>query len=315
MIYLEMAGRLGNQLFRYAFAKRIQELTGEELYIDFKRVYDKGPEKQGWSNSLRLFKTGEYQEVVGRKDIFYKNSSIMQKMVYFVYKIGNQILKKNKDKLQKYQLKMQPILNKYNLYFIELGFYNYDFKYLNKNKVKYICGCFESEKYFLAIKEQIWKEFEPTNGKQEKNKDLYRKIEETESVCITIRRGDFVTNEKNSKLYNICDLNYYYKAIEIIKNKVKKPVFFVFSDDMKWAKENIKGLNAEFYYEDGTDTVDEKLRLMYSCKHFIISNSTFSWWAQFLSRNPNKLVISPNIWYKSGLHSDLINDEWIKVEV
>ena len=108
MIYLEMAGRLGNQLFRYAFARRIQEITGEELYIDFKRVYQKGTEEQGWTNSLKLFKTAKYFEVNDKKkDLFFDNATIMQKIIYFLYKVGNQIFKNNKNKLIKYQLKIE----------------------------------------------------------------------------------------------------------------------------------------------------------------------------------------------------------------
>ena len=88
----------------------------------------------------------------------------------------------------------------------------------------------------------------------------------------------------------------------------------MFSDDIQWVKDNIKDLDIEMYYEDGNDTLDEKLRLMYSCKHFIISNSTFSWWAQFLSRNNEKIVISPDRWYKQDISATLINDEWIKIK-
>ncbi len=315
MIYLEMAGRLGNQLFRYAFAKRIQKITGEELYIDFKRVYSKGEEKDGWTNSLKLFNTQNYYEVNDRKDIFYKNASFMQKIIYTIYKVGNFYFKKDKAKLRRYQLKCQPLLNKYNLYFIEIGYYDYDFKYLKNNKVKYICGCFECDKYFIDIRDEILKEFQSNRPINENNKLLYEKMKSTESICISIRRGDFVTNEKNSKLYNICDLEYYNNAIKIIKEKIEKPVFFVFSDDINWARENIKIKNTEVYYETGNDTVDEKLRLMSNCKHFIISNSSFSWWAQFLSKNNDKVVISPSRWYKNDLKSDLINDNWIKVEV
>ena len=100
-----------------------------------------------------------------------------------------------------------------------------------------------------------------------------------------------------------------------MKEKIDNPVLFVFSDDIKWAKENIKFEGIQIFYEDGNDTVDEKLRMMYSCKHFIISNSTFSWWAQFLSRNQDKIVIAPSRWYKNDVHSDLINENWIKIEV
>lgn len=315
MIYLEMSGRLGNQLFRYSFARRIQEICGDEIIIDFKRVYNKGKKEHGWDNSLKLFKVKEYKEVVGKKEIFYKNTTIMQKIVYFFYKIGNKLLKNNKKKLMRYQLKMQPILNKYNLYFLEIGYYPYDFKYLKRTKLKYICGCFECDKFFKEIQDKLKEEIQPISSKNQKNKKLYDIIENSNSVCVTIRRGDFVSNEKNKKLYDICSIEYYKKAIDIIKHEVEDPIFIMFSDDIQWVKENIIVDNVKMYYESGNDNVDEKLRLMYSCKHFIISNSTFSWWAQFLSKNDDKIVISPSKWYNKDVESALINDEWIKIDV
>ena len=86
MIYLEMAGRLGNQMFRYAFAKRIQELSNKQLIIDFKRVYDSGNKNEGWDNSLKLFNTDNYKEVNGEKNkYFYKNASLFQLFLYFAF--------------------------------------------------------------------------------------------------------------------------------------------------------------------------------------------------------------------------------------
>lgn len=96
---------------------------------------------------------------------------------------------------------------------------------------------------------------------------------------------------------------------------VEDPVICFFSDDIKWVKTNIKIEGAKVYYESGEDPVWEKLRLMYSCKNFIISNSTFSWWAQYLSKNPNKIVISPNRWYNAPGPYPLILDSFITVEV
>lgn len=315
MIYVEMSGRLGNQLFRYSFARRLQELCGDEIIIDFKRVYEKGEESQGWKDNLKLFKVKQYETVVNRKDIFYQNATFSQKLIYAFYKIGNKILKKNRKRLMQYQLKMQPLLNKYNLFFMELGFYEYDFSHLKDKTLKYVCGCFESDKFFHDIQDKLWQEIEPIKPKEEKNKLLYDKIENTNSVCITIRRGDFVSNEKNKKLYDICSIEYYQKAINIMKEKIESPTFILFSDDIQWVKENIHIKDAPVYYEDGTDSLEEKLRLMYSCKHFIISNSTFSWWAQFLSRNQDKIVISPSKWYKEEISSALINDDWIKIDI
>lgn len=315
MIYLEMSGRLGNQLFRYSFAKRMAALCNEELIIDFKRVYEKGEKSDGWDNSLKLFNTKGYiEDNNSKRKNFFKNASIFQLILYVVFKIISKILSKNKNILKKFQLKMQPIMNRNNLYFLELGYYNYDFKYLKKNKVKYICGCFECSKYFNDIENTIKEEITP-KIKTNKNKELLDMINLTESVCISVRRGDFVTNEKNSKLYNICDVKYFELAIKKIASLLDSPNFFIFSDDVKWVKENINFFGHPVYSECGDDTLEEKLRLMSSCKNFIISNSTFSWWAQYLSKNENKIVISPNKWYANDLESDLLEDTWIKINV
>ncbi len=319
MIYLEMAGRLGNQMFRYSFARKLSIMSKKELIIDFDRVYKKDEYKEtaGWTNSLKLFKAKDffYEKNNSKKEYFYKNANLMQLIVYFYFRIMSRLLKKNKSKLRKFQLKMQPLLNKYNLFFLELGYYNYDLSHLNSTKVIYVCGCFECSKYFDDIKDTIKDDLTPTKEIEEKNKELIKKINDTNSVCVTVRRGDFVENKKNSDIYNICDRKYFDKAVDIMIKKLKNPTFFIFSDDVEWAKQNINFQGYPVFSEDGTDSVDEKIRLMSSCKHFVISNSTFSWWAQYLSKNDNKIVISPNIWYKNNISSDLIEDDWIKIDV
>ena len=129
---------------------------------------------------------------------------------------------------------------------------------------------------------------------------------------MSIRRGDFL-DPKYKKLHYVCDEKYFEKAITIIKTKVKNPVFIFFSDDIEWVKTNIKTYGIICYYESGKDEVFEKLRLMSMCKHFIISNSTFSWWAQYLCKNPYKIVISPRKWLNNNEESGLIDESWIKI--
>ena len=157
-------------------------------------------------------------------------------------------------------------------------------------------------------------EFTPKQPPRSENEALYNIINSTNSICVSIRRGDYLYDEFKSKFF-VCDKSYFDHAIKMANELISNPVFIFFSDDIEWVKENIK-IDAPSYYESGNDPVWEKLRLMYSCKHFIISNSTFSWWAQYLSRNTNnKIVISPDHWFnvKNAPLSPLIANEFIKI--
>ena len=140
---------------------------------------------------------------------------------------------------------------------------------------------------------------------------MYKYIENNESVCISIRRGDFLANEHKKDCF-ICDNNYFYKAISEIKKRLANPKFIVFSDDVEWCKNNMN-FPSDTRFEDGNDPLWEKMRLMYSCKNFIISNSTFSWWAQYLSRNDNKIVIAPKKWRNNNYVSDIYEKNWILI--
>ena len=126
------------------------------------------------------------------------------------------------------------------------------------------------------------------NEVSEKNKEIMDKMKSQNSVALHVRRGDYVPSE-----YILLTQNYYTQAIEYIKRNVKDPVFYIFSNDLKWSKENIK-IDAPHVYVDWTRKDYEDLQLMSNCKHFINANSSFSWWGSFLSRNKNKIIIGPD---------------------
>lgn len=305
-------GRLGNQMFQYATMRAIQEqcYKDEKINFNFSKVRKLGKKEDGFDNQLNLFSLN-YDKIEFDEKI---KINLIQKIIFLCYFISYKIIKifsnvsnyeKNKEKFEK---KLQKFYNKNGLYLYTYGYY--DFKKSN-NKNKLFVGYYESSKYFNCIKEKIIKEFTPKKERLEKNKKLYNIIENTNSVCISIRRGDFLSKEHKEDCF-VCDNQYFKNAIKEIARHVKNPKFIVFSDDIKWVKENMKFIN-NCEYEDGTDPVWEKLRLMYSCKHFIISNSTFSWWAQYLSRNNNKIVIAPKRWRNNSYNNDIYEEKWILI--
>jgi len=140
-----------------------------------------------------------------------------------------------------------------------------------------------------------------------KNDATLAEIENCNSVCVHIRRGDFV------RLGFSLDLAYYRTAIQYMKNAVERPVFYCFSDDIEYCKEQF---GEEFKYMDGhSDLYD--LCAMSRCKHNIVANSTFSTWAAWLNQNEDKIVIHPMKWHgKWSTETDarLWSEEWISID-
>lgn len=293
IIAKSILGRLGNQMFQYAYCRAIKEMTGGSLAFSFDKVLrqkEVDKNKTGFEDSLCYFNVEEYEIFNGNPLQKYSNRAQV-----FLYRSAHYI----KRKLFKGK-KWQTLFSKIGLFHYndkDNDFYK-DIVHIKKNSIfqkLIICYDFlEVPERFEAIRPILLKEFTPKHPPLESNKALYKIIESNNSVCISIRRGDYLNPRYAGKFY-ICDEAYIRKAIEIVKEMIDNPVLIFFSDDIKWVKENIK-TDIPSYYESGDDPVWEKLRLMYSCKHFVISNSTFSWWAQYLSRNENKIVISPDHW-------------------
>lgn len=188
------------------------------------------------------------------------------------------------------------------------------FSFINPEKlgIYYIDNICQSLSYFKDFQDIIKEELKITTPISSKNEiTLHEIISTPDSVCLHIRRGDYL-NVHNSQIYMVCTEQYYRNAISIIKKKLSNPTFFVFSEDIEW----VKGLHLNGnirYIEEGNPDYEE-LKLMYNCKHFIISNSTFSWWAQYLSSNTNKIVIAPDHWLNCpNSPTDIYQDNWIKL--
>ena len=85
-------------------------------------------------------------------------------------------------------------------------------------------------------------------------------------------------------------------AMRLAAQNSRNPIFFVFSDDIPWAREPLGRLGTCVFVDQNSGAASEDLRLMSACKHQIIANSSFSWWAAWLNTNPNKMVVAPRNW-------------------
>jgi len=177
-------------------------------------------------------------------------------------------------------------------------------------------GYWQSEKYFLYIRDQLINEISLKQLPNAENLGWLRKITSCDSICLHVRRGDYVTNPAASKTHGLCGIDYYQKAIINLGEKIPAGEFFVFSDDLQWSKDHLKFTHPSHFVDcNPPDKGPEDLRLMQNCKHFITANSSFSWWAAWLGQNPFKIVISPTKWFATGNYdtSDLYPSTWIRL--
>ena len=192
----------------------------------------------------------------------------------------------------------------------------FDSSVLKIKNSAYLKGFWQSEKYFLDYRCDILKLFEFKDKNFIKNIELFSDVQNSNSVSINLRLGDYVTNEVNRRVHFVCKKEYYANALKYIAQKVDSPKFFVFSDDLEAAKE---------YLPDGYDYVfantanwQEDMYFMSQAKHNVVANSSFSWWAAWLNQNPDKIVVAPSKWFRDEARindKDFVPKSWVKVSV
>ncbi|WP_428024388.1 alpha-1,2-fucosyltransferase [Arcobacter sp.] len=226
--------------------------------------------------------------------------------------------------LYNFNLTYNKLINQDDLNFLSNNFFLYEEKNFCYSEIKLqksniiFDGYFQSENYFKDYRKEILNEFKLSTTLCLKSKKYLNIINNSPiAVSIHIRRGDYISNEKTNAFHGTCDLNYYNKSINYIlsEKKERNVIFFIFSDDITWCKENFTFLSKKIFVQLPNNFEHEELYLMSQCKHNIIANSTFSWWAAWLNENKNKIIIAPNKWFndKSMNDKDLIPKEWKKM--
>ena len=312
MIHINVTGRCGNQFFQYAFARKLSLITGdEEFKFDFFNVnrWRNQTDDASFDDQLQHFNVAPYTSVCDNENVFDIVASSRQKRAYKLDLFMRKVFIKLTGTDALWLLKNEPQLNRLGIYYHETAS---TAPVGTKEREKLIKGYFERKYYFDDIKEVLFREFTPKYPEKEKNRELYKVIRENESVCVSFRKWGEVPDDVK-KERDVCGKDYYEKAVEEMLRRVPNAVLIVFSDDVDWVKKNFDFGNVSVFFEDGTDEIWEKMRMMYSCKHFIMTTSTFTWWAQYLCRNEDKIVISPDHWYNGGKESALIDQDWVLI--
>ncbi len=307
MIVVKLCGGLGNQMFEYAFSRALQEYYKEPIWLS---IYELKKNESGSTKreyALNCFELSKNVRTLNEKE-----STIFE----FLYRIRDS---KREDKVIK-----QEDFERYS----KKGLYRLDamFQYykciMSKKKIKFVDGLFMSEKYFRGIESKIKKEFCFKIEPSEENRKMIRIIKSENAVCVHIRRGDYLSSGFKKTNY-ICEESYYQRAMQKISSISKNPIFYIFSTsltDIKWIKKNYDFTNYEVKYVELENTDYEELRLMKSCKHFILANSSFSWWAQYLCEYKEKIVVAPSKWLRVSkkeekMIKDIYMNNWEIIEV
>lgn len=291
MIIVNLKGGLGNQMFQYATGKRLAVSIGATLKLD------------------TTFLNKKVSECVTYRNFELTNFHVTEDIATTVE------IREVKNLKNKLIRKLFPGFSG-NPYVTEKHFH-FDPQILQLQGSRYLEGHWVSEKYFEDITDTLREIFIPRSTNQLVQKFADR-IQNTNSIAIQIRRGDYVTNAGITKVHGVLPLDYFYNGIKQIQEQIENPTFFIFSDDIQWCRENLK-LSSAVYVEEELSPVHARssdyLYLMSLCSHFIISNSTFGWWGAWLATKQNKIVIAPQHWFASSDKNtkDIYPSSWIKI--
>ncbi|MBE7170980.1 MAG: alpha-1,2-fucosyltransferase [Williamsia sp.] len=276
MIIVKLISGLGNQLFQYAIGRQLSIKRGVPLKLDTSFFQ---------TQHLRSYKLDHYNiqaEIASEEEV----ASYLRR--YKSLHLADRIYRKLERQLPK-QIRR---------YYKEGEWWGYEPQLLKAGGKVYLDGYWQHHRYFEHLYPQIREELTLKNRDASQAGKLEAEIVQNNSaVSLHIRRGDYLSDKTTSDFMGVLPLDYYHRAISYLGQKLPDPSYYVFSDDLEWAKENLRTDGSmQFVEMPGGNKDYAELDLMSKCRHNIIANSSFSWWGAFLNPNPGKIVIAPNKW-------------------
>lgn len=291
MLIVNLAGGLGNQMFQYAMGFSIAEASGESLFFSstFSK-YSYHPKTIDRIFNLRI----DYCEEHHLKSIFglIPSSPFARRCLGKVAVVAQRQLLKQCvfDLCSGYQ----------SIGLAQPGY------------ISYLHGYWQSEQYFKEHFSTLRNKFTFRESRtlNELDQSLLRS---DVKVGVHIRRGDYVSDPKASAKMGIPSLCYYIEGINAFRKRFPSSKIFVFSDDINWARSMLQLKFNNIWFCDLDDSnASSDMQMLSECDHFVLSNSTFGWWAAYLSTNIHKIVVTPDKWFADGSSdADIVPMNWV----
>jgi Glycosyl transferase family 11 len=181
----------------------------------------------------------------------------------------------------------------------------------------YLDGYWHSEDYFKDVEDIIRRDLRIIPPQDAENQQIAQRIARTaNSVALHVR---WFTDPSDASGHNLSE-DYYHRAVALMEDKLGSPHYFLFSDNPDAARQKLNLAADRITYvthNQGDENAYADLWLMSQCQHFIMANSTFSWWGAWLGTNTSNNIIVTSSVQQSGISSwgfpHLIPDTWLKV--
>lgn len=286
MIIIQVAGGLGNQLQQYALYRKFVRL-GKEARLDLSWFLD----------------TATQEKVLAKREL---ELTHFDRLIYESCTADEKAALIGNDNLSgKLRRKLLPFTVHH---FEESKMYHPEI--LNFEDM-YLSGYFACEKYYADILYDLREKIQFPKSDNPLNLMMAEKMQSCESVSVHIRRGDYLDPENRAMFGNICTDAYYAKAMERIKEEFPNAHFFLFSDDIRYLKENFAREDCTIVDINHDQESFYDIWLMSQCKHNICANSTFSFWGARLNSHEDKIMIRPTIHKNSQIfRKEEMEDLW-----
>ena len=284
LVVVQLSGGMGNQMFQYALYLQLKAL-GKNVKIDDKTEYE-GRD----ARPIRLSVFDAKYETPTEVEMKCLTDSYLDMASKIRRKLTG---RKTAAYMEKNQL--------------------FDPKVLEMDRA-YLMGWWQSEKYFAGVKEKVREAFTFKNMNLSETMKTYAEaMESSNSVSVHIRRGDYL--QVDEVYGGICTEEYYEKAMKKMREEMPDCHFFIFTNDILWVKEHMQGEEITVVEGNDEDAGYIDMYLMTCCKHYILANSSFSWWGCYLNPSLDKKVIAPKNWANERDCRDVYTDEMERLDV